>query len=172
MPSFCIAASQTVQLLNCVWLFETPWTAAQQASLPITNCWSLLLLILYKICCYPKSVRKSLHCLWGTVVHHSCIVFLWIKISNLVLIFPFFFFFVFHLTKVHMIKFSNSLFLLVCYYTSVEEILYSNNLLGITFSMIKWSFLKAGTVCLFIFNCKQLQCLFSCWGFHMYLFDF
>ena len=32
----------SVQLLSCVWLFETPWTAARQASLSITNSRSLL----------------------------------------------------------------------------------------------------------------------------------
>ena len=31
----------SVQLLSCVWLFATPWTAAHQASLSITNSWSL-----------------------------------------------------------------------------------------------------------------------------------
>ena len=31
-----------VQLLSCVQLFVTPWTAAHQASLSITNSWSLL----------------------------------------------------------------------------------------------------------------------------------
>ena len=31
-----------VQLLSCVELFETPWTVARQASLSITNSWSLL----------------------------------------------------------------------------------------------------------------------------------
>ena len=31
----------SVQLLSCVWLFATPWTAARQASLSITNSWSL-----------------------------------------------------------------------------------------------------------------------------------
>ena len=31
----------SVQLLSCVWLFATPWTSACQASLPITNSWSL-----------------------------------------------------------------------------------------------------------------------------------
>ena len=31
----------SVQLLSRVWLLETPWTAACQASLSITNCWSL-----------------------------------------------------------------------------------------------------------------------------------
>ena len=35
----------SVQLLSCVWLFATPWTAAWQASLSITNSWSLLRLM-------------------------------------------------------------------------------------------------------------------------------
>ena len=34
--------NQSVQSLRCVRLFETPWTAAQQASLSITNSRSLL----------------------------------------------------------------------------------------------------------------------------------
>ena len=33
---------RSVQSLSRVWLFETPWTAARQASLSITNSWSLL----------------------------------------------------------------------------------------------------------------------------------
>ena len=33
---------QSVQSLSRVWLFVTPWTAALQASLSITNSWSLL----------------------------------------------------------------------------------------------------------------------------------
>ena len=32
----------SVLLLSCVWLFVIPWTAAHQASLSITNSWSLL----------------------------------------------------------------------------------------------------------------------------------
>ena len=32
----------SVQLLSCVWLSATPWTATCQTSLPITNSWSLL----------------------------------------------------------------------------------------------------------------------------------
>ena len=32
----------SVQLLSCVWLFVIPWTVAHQASLSITNSWSLL----------------------------------------------------------------------------------------------------------------------------------
>ena len=35
----------SVQLLSNVWLFVTPWTAAFQASLSITNSWSLLKLM-------------------------------------------------------------------------------------------------------------------------------
>ena len=37
--------SQSVQSLSCVRLFVTPWTAACQASLSITNSWSLLKLM-------------------------------------------------------------------------------------------------------------------------------
>ena len=37
--------TSSVQSLSCVWLFVTPWTAAQQASLPITNSRSLLKLM-------------------------------------------------------------------------------------------------------------------------------
>ena len=35
----------SVQLLSRVWLFATPWTAARQASLSITNSWGLLKLM-------------------------------------------------------------------------------------------------------------------------------
>ena len=35
----------SIQWLSCVWLFQTPWTAAHQASLSITNSWSLLKLM-------------------------------------------------------------------------------------------------------------------------------
>ena len=37
--------SSSVQSLSCVWLFATPWTAACQDSLPITNSLSLLKLM-------------------------------------------------------------------------------------------------------------------------------
>ena len=36
---------RSVQLLTCVQLFATPWTAAHKASLSITNSWSLLKLM-------------------------------------------------------------------------------------------------------------------------------
>ena len=46
---FCYSCSHlllsSVQLLSCVWLFVTPWTAARQASLSITNSRSLLKLM-------------------------------------------------------------------------------------------------------------------------------
>ena len=40
-----ICQFSSVQLLSRVWLFEIPWTAAHQASLSITNSWSLLKLM-------------------------------------------------------------------------------------------------------------------------------
>ena len=42
MPSNCLILCQfsSVQALSRVWLFATPWTAARQASLSITNSWS------------------------------------------------------------------------------------------------------------------------------------
>ena len=45
----------SVQSLSCVWLFATPWTAACQASLSITNSWTLLKLMSI------KSVMPSNH---------------------------------------------------------------------------------------------------------------
>ena len=45
----------SVQLLSCVRLFATPWTAACQASLSITNSWSLLKLMSI------ESVMPSIH---------------------------------------------------------------------------------------------------------------
>ena len=37
--------TSSAQLLSCVQLFATPWTAAFQASLSITNSWNLLKLV-------------------------------------------------------------------------------------------------------------------------------
>ena len=44
----------SVQSLSCVWLFMTPWTAAHQASLSITNFWSLLKLMSIASVMQPK----------------------------------------------------------------------------------------------------------------------
>ena len=35
----------SVQSFSCVWLFESPWTTVHQASLSVTNSWSLLKLM-------------------------------------------------------------------------------------------------------------------------------
>ena len=42
----------SVQLLNRVRLFKIPWTAARQASLSITNSWSLLKLMSITSCIF------------------------------------------------------------------------------------------------------------------------
>ena len=44
----------SVQSLRRVWLFVTPWTAARQAFLSITNCWSLLRLMSIVSWCHPS----------------------------------------------------------------------------------------------------------------------
>ena len=45
IPQLCLVVFSSVQSLSHVWLFVTPWTAACQASLSITNSWSLLKLM-------------------------------------------------------------------------------------------------------------------------------
>ena len=58
----------SVQSLSCVWLFATPWTAARQASLSITNSWSLLKLKYIElvmpsnhlILCHPLLLQPSI----------------------------------------------------------------------------------------------------------------
>ena len=58
----------SVQMLSCVQLFTTPWTAACQASLSITNSWSLLKLMSIKsvipsghlILCHPLLLPPSI----------------------------------------------------------------------------------------------------------------
>jgi len=39
----------SVQLLSCVWFFATPWTAAHQASLSITNHWSFAQIHIHRV---------------------------------------------------------------------------------------------------------------------------
>ena len=43
----------SIQSLKCIWLFATPWTAARQASLSMTNSWSLLKLMSMSRWCHP-----------------------------------------------------------------------------------------------------------------------
>ena len=58
----------SVQLLSCVWLFATPWTAAHQASLSITNSQNLLKLVSIElvmpsnhlILCHPLLLLPSI----------------------------------------------------------------------------------------------------------------
>ena len=58
----------SVQSLSCVLLFATPWTAAHQASLSITNSWSLLKLMSIElvmpcshlILCHPLLLLPSI----------------------------------------------------------------------------------------------------------------
>ena len=58
----------SVQLLTCVQLFATPWTAARQASLSFTNSWSLPKLMSIKsvmpinhiILCHPLLLLPSI----------------------------------------------------------------------------------------------------------------
>jgi len=49
MKNTTTCSVSSVQSLSCVWLFGTPWTAAHQASLSITNSWSLLKLMSLKL---------------------------------------------------------------------------------------------------------------------------
>ena len=64
----CSERFSSVQSLSRVWLFVTPWIAARQASLSITNSWSLLKLMSIEsvmpfnhlILCHPLVLLPSL----------------------------------------------------------------------------------------------------------------
>ena len=66
--AFPLSVSQSVQLLSHVRLFVTPWTAACQASLSITNCWSppklmsveLVISSSHLILCRPRLLLPSI----------------------------------------------------------------------------------------------------------------
>ena len=51
----------SVQLLSHVRLFATPWIAARQASLSITNSWSSLKLMSIKSVCHPAISSSVIH---------------------------------------------------------------------------------------------------------------
>ena len=63
-----VSQFSSVQSLSHVWLFATPWTATCQASLSITNTWSLLKLMSIKwvmpsnhlILCHPLLLLPSI----------------------------------------------------------------------------------------------------------------
>ena len=67
LRTHCIPSFSSVQLLSCVQLFATPWTAARQASLSITNSRSLFKLMStesvmpsnYLILCHPLLLLPS-----------------------------------------------------------------------------------------------------------------
>ena len=68
MASLKYCVLQSVQSLSCIQLFVTPWTAACQASLSITNFWSLLKLMSIQsvmpsnhlILCHPLLLLPSI----------------------------------------------------------------------------------------------------------------
>ena len=81
--SFCHTLQfSSVQSLSHVWLFSIPWTAACQASLSITNSWSLLKLMSIKsvmpsnyliLCCpllFPPSICPSIRVFSNESVFH------------------------------------------------------------------------------------------------------
>ena len=81
LDSFHMIAS-SVQSLSCVQLFATPWTAACQASLSITNSWSLLKLMPIEsvvlsnhliLCCpllLPPSILPSIRVFSNESIFH------------------------------------------------------------------------------------------------------
>ena len=68
MPPWDLVQFSSVQLLSHVWLFATPWTAARQASLSITNSQSppkpmAIVLVMpsnYRILCHPLLLLPSI----------------------------------------------------------------------------------------------------------------
>ena len=71
----CVQFS-SVQLLSRVWLFVTPWTAARQASLSITNSQSLLTLM------FIESVMSSNHLILCHPLLHLASIFPNIRIFS------------------------------------------------------------------------------------------
>ena len=77
----------SVQSLSCVRLFETPWTAARQASLSINNSWSLLKLMSIKwvmpsnhfILCHPLLFPPSIFPSIGVFSNESVLRISWPK---------------------------------------------------------------------------------------------
>ena len=58
--------TRSVQLLSHVRLFATSWTAAHQASLSITNSWSLLKVMSIELGCHPTTLSSF-------IPFHSCL---------------------------------------------------------------------------------------------------
>ena len=66
----------SVQSLSRVWLFVTPWTGARQASLSITNSWSLLKLMSI------MWVMSSNHLILCCPLHLQPSIFPWIRVFS------------------------------------------------------------------------------------------
>ena len=77
----------SIQSLSGVWLFATPWTAARQASLSITNSWSFLELMLIEsvmpsnhlILCHPLLLLPSIFPSIRVFSHESVLCIRWPK---------------------------------------------------------------------------------------------
>ena len=88
--SYVSLTVSSVQSLNCVWVFVTPWIAACQASLSITNSWSVLKLMSivsvitsnYLILCHPLLLLSSI---FPSIIVFSneSLLLLWMKFSSL-----------------------------------------------------------------------------------------
>ena len=78
---------RSVQSLSRVRVFTTPWTAARQASLSITNCWSLLKLMSIEsvmpsnhlILCYPLILLPSIFPKIRVFSNESVLRIRWLK---------------------------------------------------------------------------------------------
>ena len=73
----------SIQSLSCVWLFATPWIAAHQASLSITNCRSSLKLNIHRVsdAIQPSHPLSSPSPLAPNPSQHQSL-FQWINSSN------------------------------------------------------------------------------------------
>ena len=77
-------------MLSCVQLFGTPWTAARQASLSITNSWSLLKLMSIEsvmpsnhlILCHPLLLQPSIFPSIRVFSNESVVCIRWPKYSS------------------------------------------------------------------------------------------
>ena len=77
----------SVQSLSSVWLFVTPWTTARQASLSITNSWSLPKLMSIKsvmpsnhlILCHPLLLLPSIFPSIRVFSNESALLIRWLK---------------------------------------------------------------------------------------------
>ena len=84
---FILDQFSSVRLLICVQLFATPWTAALQASLSITNSWSLLKLISidsvmpsnHLILCHPLLLMLSIFPSIKVISNESVLCIRWPK---------------------------------------------------------------------------------------------